>query len=159
MSYRTTRNKTRIRRTWGASEQKIIAARQQWKCAVCAQLLPSAYECDHIIPLWDGGPDCYRTNAQALCGTCHCEKTQRENVQRRIMERERRHAAILAARAQSPIPALDDTQPAAMPIADPIKRPRRADPDIDLLQDNPFIKYAFVPEVPSVLTGHSEKEF
>ena len=70
------------RRSWGVSEQKIVAARQSWKCATCACVLPAAFELDHVQPLWAGGEDCIRTNAQALCGTCHATKTQLERVQR-----------------------------------------------------------------------------
>jgi hypothetical protein len=161
--------KARIRRTWGASEQKIIAARQGWRCAMCNVMLPSAYECDHRIPLWDGGVDCYETNAQALCGSCHCQKTQRENLERRIQEREDRITAILAARARSPIPASDEsyesyriphisstTPPLCKKTITPtaaMKRTIKAiesmealEADIDTRQDNPFIKYAYVPQ-------------
>lgn len=89
------------RRTWGVSEQKIVAANQQWKCAACACMLPPAYELDHRIPLWDGGPDCFETNADALCPTCHAGKTQRESVERARRRREARSLAIQEAKADT----------------------------------------------------------
>lgn len=79
------------KRTWGASEQKIVAARQGWKCAGCANLLPPSFQLDHITPLCDGGADCIETNAQCLCSNCHANKTQAENVARwHAQEEERR---------------------------------------------------------------------
>lgn len=60
---------------------KMVAARQAWRCRLCDAVLPSAYEVDHIVPLWRGGDDAER-NLQALCPNCHAAKTQRESVER-----------------------------------------------------------------------------
>ena len=125
------------RRTWGASEQKIVAARQSWKCACCAQLLPASFEVDHVKPLWAGGVDCYETNAQALCSTCHAQKTQRENIERQRQLWVARQKAILAAREASPLEP--PKSPKAKPV--PITSPQYVDP----MLNNPFLKYAYVP--------------
>ena len=86
--------KHRNRRTWGVSEQKVVAAAQQWRCASCNVLLPAAYELDHVVPLWKGGEDCHETNAAALCPNCHAEKTQKENIERQTMLRKNRLSAF-----------------------------------------------------------------
>jgi 5-methylcytosine-specific restriction protein A len=39
---------------------------------------------DHIVPLWEGGPDCVE-NTQALCVECHNAKTADE-ARRRYRE-------------------------------------------------------------------------
>lgn len=76
----------------GTAVGKMVAARQAWRCELCGQLLPPAYQVDHIEPLWRGGADEAR-NLQALCPNCHAAKTQREGAER-IDEAQR------AARAQ-----------------------------------------------------------
>jgi len=130
------------RRTWGASEQKIVAARQSWKCARCTHLLPPSFEVDHVKPLWAGGVDCYETNAQALCSTCHAQKTQRENIERQRQLWVARQKAILAAREASPIDSTEAPKP-PKPKPVPITSPAYVDP----MLDNPFLKYAYVPRV------------
>lgn len=70
------------RRRITAHEKKIVAARQEWKCATCLQLLPSTFEVDHVVPLHNGGADDYQTNCHALCTSCHARKTQEEEVER-----------------------------------------------------------------------------
>lgn len=127
-----------VRRTWGVSEQKIVAARQGWKCALCPVMLPASFELDHAKPLWAGGKDCYETNAQALCNSCHGAKSQRENVARQKQLREARVAAIEQARRDSPLEEIQ-TPPRKKPVV-PITSPEYVDP----LLDNPFLKYAYV---------------
>ncbi len=80
-------------RRWSSSEKRAIGARQAWRCAKCAQLLPATYECDHVKPLHLGGPDCAKTNAEALCCACHASKT--------LDERLALEAAIRSARAEA----------------------------------------------------------
>lgn len=138
-----------MRRTWGASEQKIVAAKQEWKCAACATMLPASFELDHKTPLWDDGDDCYETNAQALCNPCHAAKSQRENIARRQQLHERRVAAIEQARRNNP---LGDTGAENVPKpqpkrarkepAVPITSPEYVDPLLD--GDNPFLQYAYI---------------
>ena len=60
---------------------KMVAARQAWRCQTCNVVLPSAYEIDHVEPLWRRGGDNIH-NLQALCPNCHAIKTQRESVER-----------------------------------------------------------------------------
>lgn len=57
--------------------KKQVAAGQQWKCGDCGALLSSAYQIDHIAPLWRGGSN-DADNLRALCSNCHSLKTQRE---------------------------------------------------------------------------------
>ena len=127
-----------VRRTWGVSEQKIVAARQGWKCALCPVMLPASFELDHVTPLWDGGVDCYESNAQALCNLCHGAKSQRENIARQKQLREARIAEIEEARRKSPLEDIKEP-PRKKPVA--ITSPEYVDP----LLDNPFLKYAYVP--------------
>lgn len=71
--------KKKERRKISSDEKRMVGATQQWKCAICQQNLPSAYEVDHIKPLWKGGED-IMSNLQALCPNCHGEKTLRERM-------------------------------------------------------------------------------
>jgi len=134
-----------VRRTWGVSEQKIVAALQGWECALCPVMLSPGFELDHETPLWAGGLDCYETNAQALCNSCHAAKSQRENIARQKQLREARIAAIKKARRDSPLEEVQEPKRPHKKRAVPITSPNYVDP----LLDNPFLKYAFVP-----LTGH-----
>jgi hypothetical protein len=130
-----------VRRTWGVSEQKIVAARQGWKCALCPVMLPASFELDHETALWAGGLDCYETNAQALCNACHAAKSQRENIARQKQLREARIAAIEKARRDSPLEEIQEPERPRKKRAAPITSPDYVDP----LLDNPFLKYAFIP--------------
>ena len=64
-----------------AALSKRVAHSQKWACATCRDMLPSAYQIDHIVALADGGADA-KHNMQALCANCHADKTQREHLQR-----------------------------------------------------------------------------
>ena len=57
--------------------RRIVAARQQWKCAMCEHLLSAYYQIDHVRPLFLGGSN-HNDNLQALCANCHAEKTATE---------------------------------------------------------------------------------
>jgi 5-methylcytosine-specific restriction endonuclease McrA len=57
--------------------KKQVAADQEWKCSACHSVLTSAYQVDHITPLWRGGSN-ERDNLTALCPNCHAIKTQAE---------------------------------------------------------------------------------
>ena len=61
-------------------------------------VLPAEFELDHIIPLFEGGADCYITNSQALCPNCHARKTQSESIRRRELRRQHLIEAIESAR-------------------------------------------------------------
>ena len=81
--------KTKTLRKTSEAVKKIVAARQKWTCHVCAELLNSAYQIDHVQPLWQGGAD-DRENMMALCASCHAQKTQAEHVLRAEETRARR---------------------------------------------------------------------
>jgi 5-methylcytosine-specific restriction endonuclease McrA len=58
------------------------------------------HEYDHIVPLWEGGPDVLE-NIQTLCLECHREKTaleagRRAHLRRREMKREGRRDGQIA---------------------------------------------------------------
>lgn len=134
-----------MKRSWGIAEQKIVSARQGWKCNICKCILPSSFELDHIVPLWAGGEDNYQTNAQSICGTCHATKTQHEAMERSKLVRERREAAIREAakelKNEPPlvIPPSSSSKKAKKPLRPPSPTPAY-DPFVD---NNPFLKYAF----------------
>jgi hypothetical protein len=140
------------RRAWGISEQKIIAARQDWKCGGCGIPLPPAYECDHKKALWAGGLDCHEKNGEALCASCHAAKTQRESIARREMLRARRALAIEEAREEARARGeCDDTAEVAKeskrkrPKPVDIMNPSYVDPLLD--GDNPFLRFAYTAPV------------
>ena len=62
-------------------EKKRIAAGAGWRCYMCAVLLPSTYEIDHKIPLFEGGADT-PDNCGPLCPDCHRNKTEEESIRR-----------------------------------------------------------------------------
>lgn len=68
-------------RPWGSREQKLVGARQSWRCAACGGMLDAIYELDHVTPLHRGGTN-HLENAQALCYACHGMKTFQEERQR-----------------------------------------------------------------------------
>jgi hypothetical protein len=70
---------TREARRVPQSVKKIVAARQQWKCGQCSQLLDETYEVDHIIPLYKGGSN-HPSNLMALDPICHRKKTIRDSL-------------------------------------------------------------------------------
>lgn len=70
-------------RTLSEPQKKIVAARQQWRCSVCNQLLPATYQVDHTNPLWRGGAD-HVGNCTAMCPNCHAAKTQQEAIERSV---------------------------------------------------------------------------
>ena len=85
------------KRRWTSSEKRSVGARQEWKCARCAALLPATFEVDHVQALHKGGADCVHTNAEALCNKCHAHKSLDERIQ---LERLRTEA-ILQAKADA----------------------------------------------------------
>jgi hypothetical protein len=142
---------SRQQRSWGVAEQKIVAASQKWCCAHCACSLPASFEVDHRVPLWAGGADCWKTNAQALCPTCHASKTQRESIERRNLRRAKREAAIRLAKQQAEEEERrrPRVEPPAEPAPPPPPPPKPPEPtpeerEQNFLSDNPFLKYAFV---------------
>ena len=125
------------RRSWDGEVKRQVAARQKWQCARCDDLLQAAFEVDHCTALHDGGADCAETNAEALCATCHGEKSLAE----RVRYRARRREAVLAARAAAPFG--EAPAPALAPPR-PRKRVRAEVEEVDFLVENPFLRFAYV---------------
>jgi 5-methylcytosine-specific restriction endonuclease McrA len=64
-----------------ALQRVRIAFEQQYRCALCAQLLEPPWHIDHATPLSCGGTN-DRANLQALCVPCHATKTAGEAAAR-----------------------------------------------------------------------------
>ena len=60
---------------------KKVAARQQWRCAMCGELLLEDFEVDHHIPLHAGGQNVI-SNYKALHKKCHLFKNSLEQRKR-----------------------------------------------------------------------------
>lgn len=64
------------KRTLSRSLRIEIAYRQHYKCNACQLFpIPPDFQVDHVIALEDGGQD-IASNLQALCVSCHSEKTR-----------------------------------------------------------------------------------
>lgn len=72
-------NKLKKKRRVTESMKKRVAARQQWKCGLCGQLLDETYEIDHIIPLCKNGTN-DMSNLMALDPICHRKKTLEDGI-------------------------------------------------------------------------------
>jgi phage FluMu protein Com len=70
-----------VKRRVSEPVKKIVAARQNWRCADCDKLLSAAYQVDHRVALADGGTNA-PSNLAALCPNCHALKTQLEAIAR-----------------------------------------------------------------------------
>jgi hypothetical protein len=66
------------RRTWSVEERARVREAAGGDCAICGAAL-EAFEVDHIKPLSKGGAD-EPKNLQALCLTCHRQKSEHERV-------------------------------------------------------------------------------
>jgi 5-methylcytosine-specific restriction endonuclease McrA len=62
---------------WAKLRECVL--REEPLCRVCeaAKRVTRSTECDHILPLEQGGTDA-RENLQGICGPCHRDKTARE---------------------------------------------------------------------------------
>lgn len=67
------------RKQWGVRVRNKIARSQDWRCAICKELLPEMFHLDHIIPLCNHGKD-EQFNLQCLCANCHSSKTNDEGI-------------------------------------------------------------------------------
>ena len=65
-------------RRW-AAVRRFVFERDGWRCVECGKA--GRLECDHVTPMQrEPGQDPFDPNGlQALCRTCHVEKTRREN--------------------------------------------------------------------------------
>jgi 5-methylcytosine-specific restriction endonuclease McrA len=94
-----TKQPRKIKRTLTDGTKKVVAASQSWICTICSTLLSSAFQVDHVLPLWNGGTDALE-NLCALCPSCHAIKTQRENIQRNEDQRLKRKEVAQAAQRE-----------------------------------------------------------
>ena len=62
---------------WALLRLKVFA-RDNWRCRKCGR--PGRLECDHVTPLHKGGDPWDMANLQALCRSCHIQKTAAENT-------------------------------------------------------------------------------
>ena len=59
---------------------KQVAARQQFRCAICSRLFDDQlWDLDHIIPLFRGGSNDL-SNVRALCRACHMDLSARQQA-------------------------------------------------------------------------------
>ena len=68
------------KRKFNQTHRIHIMYTQKYKCMICDELLKPDCQLDHIIPLEDGGEDSV-DNLQALCVSCHSEKTYDHRLQ------------------------------------------------------------------------------
>jgi|TARA_B110000967_G_scaffold118168_1_gene120943 hypothetical protein len=92
--------------------------------------------------------DCFQTNAQALCPTCHANKTQLESIDRRKKLEAARLKAVELALAEAYTHDADDTaptfarqKPRAKKTVDTHLLCPKNDP---FTTNNPFLRYAYV---------------
>lgn len=69
------------RRKFNAHFKRLVAARAEWRCAACGDLLDETYDIDHRVPLHRGGADDI-TNMEPLHSSCHRKKTLSEEIER-----------------------------------------------------------------------------
>jgi uncharacterized CHY-type Zn-finger protein len=63
-----------------------VAYKCKWSCFRCQDMLKPSFHVDHHIPLSEGGSN-QLENLVTLCGSCHAEKTQLENMMRSVERR------------------------------------------------------------------------
>ena len=68
----------RFKRSVSESKKRFVAARQNWLCEKCGNMLQATYEIDHVVRLDRGGSNDI-SNLSALCPSCHRNKTLQEN--------------------------------------------------------------------------------
>lgn len=70
-----------IRKGLAKAQKTLILRSQHFKCAMCkTDISKISPHFDHRIPIAMGGSDTI-TNIQALCGTCHTEKTKFDKLE------------------------------------------------------------------------------
>jgi len=77
---------SRVRRCrWSAKDRQVVRARQCLSCAHCGGAIEAdtrnevSFHLDHVRPLCEGGEDTL-DNLQALCLTCHAQKSETERL-------------------------------------------------------------------------------
>jgi len=74
------------RKYWTEAVKRRVACSQGYLCNICRIPLPAAWQADHKIALQDGGDNSI-SNCQIICGNCHAEKTQLENIRARSRQK------------------------------------------------------------------------
>lgn len=64
-----------MRRLATRTQRDLLAILQDFRCAICKRDLPDDFECDHLVPFSEGGETTLQ-NLQALCPSCHLDKTR-----------------------------------------------------------------------------------
>lgn len=144
------------KRIWGSVEARLVGARQSWRCAMCEQMLPGSFQLDHRVPLWKDGTN-ELSNAQALCSTCHSNKTLLEERERQALLWIEREEAIERARTASGLTREMFDNANARRMKKKLPHRTRSDGRVDyhpcspefkdalLNGENPFLRYAYVP--------------
>ena len=78
--YRRKEQKLYYTRRWKTLRKKV-KQRAGNRCQECGKV--GALDCDHIIPVDEGGDFWDIDNLQALCRMCHIEKTRKQATRRR----------------------------------------------------------------------------
>ena len=97
------------RRTPGTHEQQEILKLQDGRCNMCGGIFDGDVEWDHVARLQQT-VKCKKQVFQAICSTCHLEKTTTEGAQSRLLE-SRFSKTAWESYVQSPRPALLVWQP------------------------------------------------
>ena len=122
----------RKKRTWTPDQKRVAAASVGWRCQHCNQILNAAFECDHRIPLEQGGADDIRTNCDVLCSNCHSLKTQQERMERNRKARKKLEE-LQTLRHKDAQPPIDDNPPTFQSLE-----------DLVMDDENPFRAFCFV---------------
>jgi len=69
-----------------AATRRSVFARAGWRCQSCGS--SARLECDHVVPLDQGGAAWNPENLQALCRECHARKSAAEHPARRPTDAE-----------------------------------------------------------------------
>jgi 5-methylcytosine-specific restriction endonuclease McrA len=64
-----------MRRLATRTQRDLLAILQDYRCAICGSELPDRFDCDHLVPFSKGGQTTLN-NLQALCLSCHSNKTR-----------------------------------------------------------------------------------
>lgn len=62
----------------------MVGRRDKWTCQLCGG---KGYDCDHIVPVAEGGGCCGVDNLRILCGKCHGAETGK--LRKRLNEQKR----------------------------------------------------------------------
>ena len=75
-TYRVSHHHARLHTRRWAAIRRAVFERDGWRCVECGKA--GRLECDHRVPLEQGGDPWDPDNLQTLCRDCHIAKTRRE---------------------------------------------------------------------------------